>query len=307
MENSHNSKATDSDIPAPFQRKKIVFHLRDKICLLVGSITLLPIRIFILILCLLLAWCFASLGILGMDESKPASGFRRILQKVDYFIARFIVRFCFGFLSPKITGDFLPPEDAPILLVAPHTSIFDFWVVCWLGSGEHCSALVREENRHTPFLGTIFRFMQMVFVRRSSRTSRQEAVDNISMRTENKDWGRLVIFPEGTTSNGSSLLPFKRGAFLPGAHQVHPVVLRYPNRLDCTTWTQGNGGIRGAAVVVMRAMATLYNRAEVEVMPPVKPEGDPVKFGAIVRRSMGKKMGLALYEGNLTFVERNFE
>lgn len=38
----------------------------------------------------------------------------------------------------------------------------------------------------------------------------------------------LMIFPEGTTSNGTSILPFRRGAFqslLP----VRPVSLKYPN------------------------------------------------------------------------------
>ena len=51
----------------------------------------------------------------------------------------------------------------------------------------------------------------------------------------------------------------------------------------------------GSALVVMRAMATLFSRAEVEVMQAVRPEGDPVIFGENVRRSM--------YEGDLTVVE----
>ena len=86
--------------------------------------------------------------------------------------------------------------------------------------------MVRDEDRDTMFLGTILRFQQMVFVRRSSKT-KQEALTTFSSRTEEKDWGQLVFFPEGTTSVGSSLLPFKQGAFLPGTHLIHPVILRY--------------------------------------------------------------------------------
>ena len=284
------------EFPAPFQRKKIVVSFLDKICLLLGGITLLPIRVLILIPSFLLAWCCARLGLIGMNETKPASGFRRILQKFNYVIARFLIRVCFGFLSPKITGDLLPPEDAPILVVAPHTSFFDVWVVCWVEMESFCSAIVREENKDTPFLGTIFRFQQMLFVRRSCGTSRQEIVDTITRRAKDGEWGRLVIFPEGTTSNGSCLLPFKRGGFLPGVHHVHPVVVRYPNRVDCTTWTKGNGGTKGAMVVIMRAMASLFSRAELEILPAVKPEGDPVEFGQIVREAMGDKMELPLYQ-----------
>ena len=62
----------------------------------------------------------------------------------------------------------------------------------------------------------------------------------------------------------------------------------------------------GSALVVMRAMATLFSRAEVEVMQAVRPEGDPVIFGENVRRSMGDEMGLPLYEGDLTVVESYF-
>ena len=61
--------------------------------------------------------------------------------------------------------------------------------------------MVRDENRDTMFLGTIHRFQQMMFIRRSSKTSKQEALTTFSSRTEEKDWGRLVIFPEGTTSD----------------------------------------------------------------------------------------------------------
>ncbi len=36
----------------------------------------------------------------------------------------------------------------------------------------------------------------------------------------------LLLFPEGTTTNGRYLLPFKTGAFLAG-EPVQPVVIRY--------------------------------------------------------------------------------
>ena len=289
-------KNDDTTLPDPFQKKEIHLSFLDKILLLIGSFTLLPIRIIIFIPCILLGWCFARIGLIGMDETRPASGFRRILQRFNYLIARFIIRVCFGFISPKMTGDLLPPEEAPVLVVAPHTSFFDIWVVCWFEIGGFCSAIVREENKNTLFIGAILRFHQMSFVKRSSGASRQETVDTITTRTKEMVWGHLVIFPEGTTSNGSSLLPFKRGGFLPGGHRVHPVVVKYPNRVDCTTWTKGNRGTKEALVVAMRAMATLFSRAEVEIMPAVKPEGDPIAFGKVVRKAMGKKMGLPLYE-----------
>jgi len=124
-------------------------------------------------------------------------------------------------------------------------------------------------------------------------------MDTIFKITMQKTWGRLVIFPEGTTTNGSCLLPFHRGAFIAGEHLVQPVIIRYPNSVDCTTWTTGNGRFVGAGVVALRAMCSLYTNAEMEVLPPVKPEGEALKFGESVRRFMGERLGLPLYDGDL--------
>ena len=304
MENNTNSSLPDSCRPVSFWKKKIILTRGDKVRLLIGFFTLLPIRLILLVFSFLVVWCSSSIGLLGMDEDKPASGFRRRLQDFNYFVARFTFRFCFGFISPKITGDILPAEEAPILVVAPHTSVFDFWVVCWFGNG---SGLVRDENKNTPFMGTILRFHQMVFVKRSSKDSRQEALHAITERTSNKKWGRLLIFPEGTTSVGASLLPFKKGAFLPGPHLIHPIIVRYPNKLDCTTWTVGNGVVFTVLEMFFKAMASLYNKAELEVMPAVQPAGDPTIFGENLRRRMVEKMGMALFEGDLTHAESLFE
>jgi len=294
MENNNNSD--EEELAEPFQKKEINLKLLDKIVLVVGCFTLLPIRTIIFIPCFGLIWFTSRLGIIGMDETLPASGVRRNIQRFNYHIARFILRVCFGFISPNIIGDLPPLEDVPVVVAAPHTSFFDLWVACWIEREGFCSVIVREENKGTPFVGTILRFQQVNFVKRDSEESRQETLDTIVSRTQDKAWGTLIIFPEGTTGNGSSLLPFKRGGFLPGISRVQPVVLRYPNRLDCTTWTKGNGGLRGAIEVIVRAMATLYSRAELEVMPAVVPEGDPLIFGEMVRKAMGQRSGVPLYE-----------
>jgi len=286
--------ANNNSLKSPFQKKEVNLTFLDKTFLIIGSFTLLPVRIIVLITCVLLGWFCARLGLIGMDETRPASGFRRILQRFNYMIARFIFRVCFGFISPKIIGDLLPLKDVPVVVAAPHTSFFDVWIVCWLEKKGFCSAIVREESKDTPFLGTLFRFAQMFFVRRSCTASRQETLNTIVSNSQDMAWGTLIIFPEGTTSNGSSLLPFKRGGFQTGIRSVQPVVLRYPNRVDCYTWTKGCGWM-GAMVVMWRAMATLYSRAELEVMQAAVPEGDPLIFGEMVREAMGERIGVPLY------------
>lgn len=45
----------------------------------------------------------------------------------------------------------------------------------------------------------------------------------------------MLLFPEGTTTNGNFLLPFKTGAFLAGA-PVQPVILRYDKGRVSPAW-----------------------------------------------------------------------
>ena len=81
------------------------------------------------------------------------------------------------------------------------------------------------------------------------------------------------------------------------------MILRYPNRVDCTTWTLGNGRTIG---LFIRAMASLYNKAEVEVMPAVSPAGDPLVCGEDIRRAMGEVGRMDLCKGDLRDAESFF-
>ena len=47
---------------------------------------------------------------------------------------------------------------------------------------------------------------------------------------------RVLLFPEGTTTNGRFLISFQHGAFIPG-YPVQPVVVRYPHvHFDQSWW-----------------------------------------------------------------------
>uniref|UniRef100_A0A7N0UPN6 Phospholipid/glycerol acyltransferase domain-containing protein n=1 Tax=Kalanchoe fedtschenkoi TaxID=63787 RepID=A0A7N0UPN6_KALFE len=57
---------------------------------------------------------------------------------------------------------------------------------------------------------------------------------------ENKDAPMMMLFPEGTTTNGDYLLPFKTGAFL-SKTPVLPVILRYPYQRLSPAWDSISG------------------------------------------------------------------
>lgn len=78
---------------------------------------------------------------------------------------------------------------------------------------------------------------------REDQNSRQTTIQNIKDRASSQlDWEQVLIFPEGTCTNRSSLIEFKPGAFYPGV-PVQPVLLRYPNTVDTVTWTWQGAGV----------------------------------------------------------------
>ncbi|KAF8724365.1 hypothetical protein HU200_021397 [Digitaria exilis] len=57
---------------------------------------------------------------------------------------------------------------------------------------------------------------------------------------QDKNTPMMLLFPEGTTTNGDYLLPFKTGAFLASA-PVQPVILRYPYKRFSPAWDSMDG------------------------------------------------------------------
>ena len=60
--------------------------------------------------------------------------------------------------------------------------------------------------------------VKMIFVDRNDPDSRKKCIDEINRRAKDSEscWPQILIFPEGATHNGETLLQFKKGAFIPG-------------------------------------------------------------------------------------------
>jgi lysophosphatidylcholine acyltransferase/lyso-PAF acetyltransferase len=77
---------------------------------------------------------------------------------------------------------------------------------------------------------------QPIYVRREDHNSRATTIQDILTRVKSTDdWPQIMIFPEGTCTNRTSLIQFKLGAFYPGL-PIQPLCIRYPNKIDTFTW-----------------------------------------------------------------------
>jgi 1-acyl-sn-glycerol-3-phosphate acyltransferase len=120
------------------------------------------------------------------------------------------------------------PAKGPAFIVANHVSWLDIIV---LSAAAPVSFVAKKEVSKWPFFGTLARLQRTVFVDRERRHNTGRERDEISDRL--KEGGMIVLFPEGTSHTGRSVLPF-RSSYFAAVHDpdipVIPVTLAYSER-----------------------------------------------------------------------------
>lgn len=111
------------------------------------------------------------------------------------------------------------------LVVSNHISWLDVFVISSIAPA---SFVCKSEVRNWPLVGLLCAKTDTVFLERGSRSAAHRVSQNLAGKLRSGE--RVAVFPEGTTSEGHSLLPF-RGALLQSAiaagSLVQPLALRY--------------------------------------------------------------------------------
>ena len=118
-------------------------------------------------------------------------------------------------LAVRVLGEPAQVAGRPVVYVANHSSWLDILVI---GSRLRTCFVAKEEVGRWPVIATVARLGRSVFVRRR-RASTVRECNQMASRLVHGD--NLVLFPEGTTSDGSRVLAF-RSAFLAIAGQRLP-------------------------------------------------------------------------------------
>jgi lyso-ornithine lipid O-acyltransferase len=144
----------------------------------------------------------------------------------------FYHRWCCRLLGFRVRTIGRPTTQRPVLFAANHISYTDITILGSLIAG---SFIAKSEVAHWPFFGWLAILQRTVFVDRRIRSTAAQR-DEISQRLAAGD--ALILFPEGTSSDGNRILPFKTALFGAAAQRgrippvvVQPVSLAY-TRLD---------------------------------------------------------------------------
>lgn len=133
-------------------------------------------------------------------------------------------------IKVKVEGE--RSRQRPTLFVANHTSYLDIEILGGLIEG---CFVAKSEVAGWPLFGWLAKLQRTVFVDRRVRSTAAQA-DSIRQRLDEGD--HLILFPEGTSSDGMHVRPFKSALFsvagYAGPHgplPVQPVSVAYA-RLD---------------------------------------------------------------------------
>lgn len=117
------------------------------------------------------------------------------------------------------------PLEGPVLIASNHVSWLDIVI---LSAVAPVSFVAKKEVNGWPFIGSLARLQRTVFVHRDRRHATGNSRDE--MRDRLKAGDILVLFPEGTSSDGHEVLPFKSSFFGAAEYDgvlVQPVSIAY--------------------------------------------------------------------------------
>ncbi len=119
-------------------------------------------------------------------------------------------------------------QTGPVMIVANHTSWLD---ITALHSVQFCRFVAKADIKRWPVLGGLADRSGTLFIERASRRDALRVVHHMADSLRAGDV--LAVFPEGTTSDGTALLPFHANLFQAAVSAnapVQPVLIQYLDR-----------------------------------------------------------------------------
>src|SRR5215213_7796337 len=131
-------------------------------------------------------------------------------------------RFFLWLFDLRVVVDGFAPQGGPMLVLANHVSWLDIPV---LASLRPLSFVAKSEVAGWPVIGLFAKLQRCVFLDRARRSATVQANAAIARRLARGEV--IVLFPEGTSSDGNRVLPFRsslvgaaRTAFVAGAGTI---------------------------------------------------------------------------------------
>ncbi|XP_058739059.1 lysophospholipid acyltransferase LPEAT1-like isoform X2 [Vicia villosa] len=282
---------------------------KEKLFLGFALVTLLPIRVILAAIVLVVYYVICRVCTLFLSPNREdeqedyahMGGWRRnVIVRCGKALSR-VMLFVFGFYwipesTTSINQEDKPqPEktERPGVIISNHVSYLD---ILYHMSSSFPSFVAKRSVAKLPLVGLISKCLGCIYVQRESKSSDFKGVsavvtERIREAHQNESAPLMMLFPEGTTTNGDFLLPFKTGGFLAKA-PVLPVILKYHYQRFSPAWDS----ISGVRHVIFLLCQFVNNMEAIQLplyYPSQQEMDDPKLYADNVRRLMAT-------EGNLT-------
>ncbi|KAM6205686.1 glycerol-3-phosphate acyltransferase 3-like isoform 2-T4 [Sarcoramphus papa] len=202
---------------------------------------------------------------------------------------------CLGGLVSFHNRENRPQEGG--ICVANHTSPLDVLIL----ASDGCYSLVGQA--HGGLLGLIqkscMQTTQHVLFERSEMKDRHLVRKKIREHIADKAKLPILIFPEGTCINNTSVMMFKKGSFEVGG-TIHPVAIKYDPRFGDAFWNSTKYSVMTYAFNMTTSWAIVCN---VWYLPPMvkEEEEDAVHFANRVKAVIAARGGMSVlpWDGGL--------
>lgn len=175
------------------------------------------------------------------DPKKEISCGFKYLSKMILIIVCRLVLFIDGFYwikrvtviyrnqNPKL----ISRSESPIsIAISNHVS---WWDIFYYLSSFTPGFVAKEGAKNFAFIGSIATSIQSIFINRLEKNSKIAVLKQIEERVNLIDAGKkynpIMIFPEGSTSNGKGIINFKKGAFV-SLKPIKVYAMKYTSRFN---------------------------------------------------------------------------
>ncbi len=155
----------------------------------------------------------------------------------------------------------------------------------------HIRPMTAEFTKHLPIFGRFVDAADPIYVKRSSSPQKVSVVDLLRESIASTPY-RHLVFPEGTFTNGNSIITFKSEAFVVGS-PVTPIVFSYANYTPF--WNRDESTF---PIQIYRLVSRFFTPVTLEFLPTYHPSPaeleDPKLYAANVRRAISRHSGRPL-------------
>ncbi len=169
-------------------------------------------------------WVSAAFALLLIATVPLQIGILLAAPGLQHHLPRWVFKTAARFMGANILVRGRPPAGPPLLIAANHVSWID---IIAIGATVPCFFIAKRDVKSWPVFGPLARLIRTSFVDRERRRAVGPARQEMEARLAAGEI--LVLFPEGTSSDGRQVLPFKSALF-PGTAPVQPLTVRYRDR-----------------------------------------------------------------------------